>query len=90
MSRERRYSPGLRERAPSTHRPRGRMSRCAGPERTPRRLVVAARPARVDVQAASGARCSRAAMTWMQRLRREFGIDLSHCPRCGAALEWSR
>jgi hypothetical protein len=25
-------------------------------------------------------------MTWMQRLRRVFDIDLSHCPRCGAGL----
>ena len=25
-------------------------------------------------------------MTWMQRLRRVFGIDIGHCPRCGASL----
>ncbi len=25
-------------------------------------------------------------MTWMQRLRRVFDIDVSHCRRCGAAL----
>jgi hypothetical protein len=25
-------------------------------------------------------------MTWMQRLRRVFEIDLSQCSRCGAAM----
>jgi len=25
-------------------------------------------------------------MTWAQRLRRVFDIDISHFPRCGAAL----
>ena len=25
-------------------------------------------------------------MTWMQRLRRVFDINLSLCPRCGGAL----
>ena len=25
-------------------------------------------------------------MTWMQRLRRVFDIDLRHCPCCGAPL----
>ena len=25
-------------------------------------------------------------MSWMQRLRRVFDIDLRHCPRCGATL----
>jgi uncharacterized protein (UPF0212 family) len=25
-------------------------------------------------------------MTWMQRLRRVFGIDIGYCPRCGASL----
>lgn len=27
-----------------------------------------------------------APMTWMQRLRRVFEIDLRHCPRCGSAV----
>ena len=33
-----------------------------------------------------GARSTRAQMTWTQRLRRVFDIDISGCPRCGAAL----
>ena len=32
-------------------------------------------------------RASRAAMTWMQRLRRVYDIDVSICPRCGGALK---
>jgi len=32
------------------------------------------------------ANLGRVAMTWMQRLRRLFGIDIGHCPRCGASL----
>ncbi len=27
-----------------------------------------------------------APMSWMQRLRRVFAIDLSRCPRCGATV----
>ncbi len=30
---------------------------------------------------------SRAAMTWMQRLRRVYDIDISVCPHCGGALK---
>ena len=26
-------------------------------------------------------------MSWMQRLRRVFGIDIGHYPRCGASLQ---
>jgi hypothetical protein len=29
---------------------------------------------------------SSAPMTWMARLKRVFGIDISHCPRCGGKL----
>ena len=32
------------------------------------------------------ARASRAAMTWMQRLRRVYDIDVSVCPKCAGAL----
>ena len=28
----------------------------------------------------------RAAMTWAQRLKRVFGIDIATCPACGGAL----
>jgi hypothetical protein len=28
----------------------------------------------------------RAAMTWAQRLKRVFGIDIETCPACGGAL----
>jgi hypothetical protein len=27
-----------------------------------------------------------AAMSWMQRLRRVFAMDLRHCPRCGGTM----
>ena len=33
------------------------------------------------------ARTSRAAMTWIQRLRRVYAIDVSVCPKCGGALK---
>ena len=33
------------------------------------------------------AHASRAAMTWMQRLRRVYDIDVSVCPNCGGALK---
>jgi hypothetical protein len=29
----------------------------------------------------------RAAMTWAQRLKRVFGIDIETCPACGGALQ---
>ena len=38
------------------------------------------------MSADQGARPTRAQMTWAQRLRRVFDIDISRCPRCGAAL----
>ena len=41
-------------------------------------------PATVDEPKA---RASRAAMTWMQRLRRVYDIDVSVCPKCGGALK---
>jgi hypothetical protein len=28
----------------------------------------------------------RAAMTWAQRLKRAFGIDIETCPACGGAV----
>jgi len=28
----------------------------------------------------------RAAMTWAQRLKRVFGIDIETCPACGGAV----
>ena len=33
------------------------------------------------------ARASRAAMSWMQRLRRVYDIDVSVCSNCGGALK---
>jgi hypothetical protein len=29
----------------------------------------------------------RASMTWAQRLKRVFGIDIETCPACGGALQ---
>jgi hypothetical protein len=29
---------------------------------------------------------ARAAMTWAQRLKRVFGIDIETCPACGGAV----
>ena len=52
-----------------------------------RRPVVAApAPTCEGGDEAGGANLGRVAMTWMQRLRRVFGIDIGHCPRCGASL----
>ena len=52
-----------------------------------RRLVVAAPALKCEGgDEAGGANLGRVAMTWMQRLRRVFGIDIGHCPRCGASL----
>jgi len=50
-----------------------------------RRLVVPA-PSNTSREVESAPAQARAAMTWMQRLRRVFNIELSRCPRCGAAL----
>ena len=53
-----------------------------------RALLVA--KARVRTPSASDepkAHASRAAMTWMQRLRRVYDKDVSVCPNCGGALK---
>jgi hypothetical protein len=71
-------------------RPRTHLVRFHGllaPNARHRRLVVPApapEPAHDDAEV-TGAR-TRAAMTWAQRLRRVFAIDISRCPRCGAPL----
>ena len=52
-----------------------------------RRLVVAApAPTCEGGDEAGGANLGRVAVTRMQRLRRVFGVDIGHCPRCGASL----
>ena len=48
-----------------------------------RRLVV---PAPASEVAGPGAMPTRAQMTWAQRLRHVFDIDISRCTRCGGAL----
>ncbi len=42
-----------------------------------------------DPQAPTSAE-RRAAMTWAQRLRRVFGIDIATCPACGRAVQFQR
>jgi len=39
-----------------------------------------------DAASPSPARRASTSLGWMQRLRRAFAINLSRCPRCGAAL----
>jgi len=71
-------------------RPRCHLVRYHGvlaPNASHRRLVLPApppEPAHDDAEA-TGAR-TRAAMSWAQRLRRVFAIDISRCPRCGGQL----
>ncbi len=48
------------------------------------RLLIV--PAPASEAAEPGAPPARTQMTWAQRLRRVFAIDISHCTRCGAAL----
>jgi len=71
-------------------RPRSHLIRFHGlfaPNARHRRLVV---PAPAPAPASEGvdqeATPTRAQMTWAQRLRRVFDIDITRCPRCGAAL----
>ena len=72
-------------------RPRSHLVRYHGvfaPNARHRALLVA-KP-RVRIPSATEqpkARASRAAMTWMQRLRRVYDIDISVCPHCGGALK---
>ena len=52
-----------------------------------RRRVVPAPTAAPGSDAAEPTQVpTRAKMSWAQRLRRVFDIDISRCPRCGAAL----
>ena len=72
-------------------RPRTHLIRYHGvfaPNARHRALLVA--KARVRTPSASDepkAHASRAAMTWRQRLRRVYDIDVSVCPNCGGALK---
>ena len=72
-------------------RPRTHLVRYHGvfaPNARHRALLLATpRPPEMCAQEESKAAPSRAAMTWMQRLRRVFDIDISICPRCGGALK---
>ena len=72
-------------------RPRSHLVRYHGvfaPNARHRALLVAKprvrTPATVDEPKA---RASRAAMTWMQRLRRVYDIDVSVCSKCGGAVK---
>ncbi len=71
-------------------RPRTHLIRFHGlfaPNARHRRLVVpAATPARASAGGAPTPSPARAQMSWAQRLRRVFFIDVSRCERCGAAL----
>jgi hypothetical protein len=73
-------------------RPRGHLVRYHGvfaPNAKHRRHIIASvsptTPC-VDEQLEAPPAKSRAAMSWMQRLRRVFAIDLSRCPRCGGQV----
>ena len=51
------------------------------------RPLAPTRPQRQDREPGTApASAPRTAMTWMQRLRRIFAIDLSECPLCGAPM----
>ena len=69
-------------------RPRCHLVRYHGvlaPNARHRHLVVPTPPPEPAPDDACGAR-TRAAMTWAQRLRRVFAIDITRCPRCGGPL----
>jgi hypothetical protein len=51
-----------------------------------RRGRGAQHPARTDREAAPTPAERRAAMTWAQRLKRVFGIDIQTCAACGGAV----
>jgi hypothetical protein len=71
-------------------RPRSHLIRFHGlfaPNARHRRLVVPGpAPAPTSEGVERGATPTRAQMTWAQRLRRVFEIDVSRCLRCGAPL----
>jgi hypothetical protein len=71
-------------------RPRAHLIRFHGllaPNARHRRLVVPALPCVPAGDDGEPTRVpTRAQMTWAQRLRRVFDIDISRCTRCGAAL----
>jgi hypothetical protein len=48
------------------------------------RGLVAPAPAPEDAETTRSQ--TRSAMSWAQRLRRVFAIDISRCPRCGGQL----
>ena len=76
-------------------KPRVNLTRFHGvfaPNSTHRARVTPARRGRGAQRAAAGNREEptpserRAAMTWSQRLKRVFGIDIETCPACGGAV----
>ena len=83
--------PSIRYRlAALVPRPRTHLVRFHGlfaPNARHRRLVVPApAPAPAHEDAETTRSQIRSAMTWAQRLRRVFAIDISRCPRCGGPL----
>jgi hypothetical protein len=72
-------------------RPRTHLIRYHGvfaPNARHRTVLVAKAPVRTPSRSDEPeAHASRAAMTWMQRLRRVYDIDVSVCPNCGGALK---
>ena len=72
-------------------RPRAHLIRYHGvfaPNARHRALVLPKpRPRTSGVPDEPKACASRAAMTWMQRLRRLYDIDISICPHCGGVLK---
>jgi hypothetical protein len=71
-------------------RPRAHLVRYHGllaPNASHRHLVLPPPPPEPahDTAEAAGSR-PRAAMSWAQRMRRVFAIDISRCPRCGGQL----
>mgnify|MGYP003572491105 FL=1 len=64
------FAPNSRDRAAVTPGKRGKGAKPAGLEEEQEKT-----PAQ-----------RRAAMTWSQRLKRVFGIDIETCPACGGAL----
>ena len=53
---------------------------------TPRKRGKGAKPKAFEEGQEKTPAERRAAMTWAQRLKRVFGIDIETCPACGGAL----
>jgi hypothetical protein len=69
-------------REPSAEKTHRRVLKRARPKPADRGAQLARRPERVEPQAPT-----HVALTWLQRLKRVFGVEIQTCQRCGGPLK---